>query len=148
MEMDVQEKKRILVADDDGTTRDLLREVFESQEYAVFTACDGRQAADWLEREGPCHVLLADMQMPHLSGLQLIQAVKKARPSIHCVLITTYVDNELRQRAEAIGVDQVFEKPVNVEQLLNCVGGLIASPLQTVPLKTSPVPPLIEGRDS
>ncbi len=121
------EKKRILIADDDGTTRDLLREVFEEQRYAVFTVSDGRQAAEWLEQQPTCHVLLADLQMPYVSGLQLIQSVKQTHPEVRCVLITTCIDSELRESAEALGIEYVFEKPVNMDQLLNCVDGLMAA---------------------
>ncbi|MFI5173631.1 MAG: response regulator [Terriglobia bacterium] len=139
--MDVNNPKTILIADDDSTTRDLLREVFEEQRYVVFTASDGRQAAEWLERESPCHVLLADLRMPHVSGLQLIQGVRKTHPQVRCVLITTYIDNELRAQAEAIGIEQVFEKPVNVQQLLDCVEGLVATRPQPTSVNTNPLPP-------
>lgn len=138
--MEFEKTKTILIADDDGTTRDLLREVFEEQQYTVYTASDGRQAAEWLERESACHVLLADLQMPFLSGLQLIQGVKKSHPGVHCVLITSCIDSELEERAEAIGIDRVFEKPVNVQQLLNCVEALVAA--QPRPLPTNPSPAL------
>lgn len=140
--MEVKSPKTILIADDDSTTRDLLREVFEEQQYVVFTANDGRQASEWLERENSCRVLLADLQMPYVSGLQLIQGVKKSHPQVHCVLITTCIDNELRANAEAIGIDQVFEKPVNVQELLNCVEGLVATRPQAASVNTNPVPPL------
>jgi DNA-binding NtrC family response regulator len=140
--MDVNNKKTILIADDDGTTRDLLREVFEDEHYTVFTVDDGRQATEWLERGSSCQVLLADLQMPYVSGLQLIQGVRKSHPQVHCVLITTCIDTELRQHAEAIGIDQVFEKPVNVQQLLNCVEGLVSAPPQTSSVNAKPALPL------
>jgi len=139
--MEAKSPKTILIADDDSTTRDLLREVFEEQQYVVFTANDGRQASEWLERENSCRVLLADLQMPYVSGLQLIQGVKKSHPHVHCVLITTCIDNELRANAEAIGIDQVFEKPVNVQELLNCVEGLVATRPQPASVNTNPLPP-------
>lgn len=139
--MDVNYPKTILIADDDSTTRDLLREVFEEQRYLVFTVNDGRQAAEWLERDIPCHVLLADLRMPHVSGLQLIQGVKKTHPQVCCVLITTCIDSELREQAEAAGIAQIFEKPVNVQQLLDCVEGLVATRPQPTPANTNPVPP-------
>ncbi|MDD5543809.1 MAG: response regulator [Acidobacteriia bacterium] len=133
-------KKKILIADDDKTTRDLLREVFEDQQYAVFTVSDGRQAAEWLERE-ECHVLLADLRMPYLSGLQLFQGVKKSHPGVHCVLITSCIDNEVREHAEAIGIDRMFEKPVNMEQLLNCVATLVSAQASPGVLKSEPAFP-------
>lgn len=136
------DKKKILIADDDVTTRELLQEVFEGQQYAVFTASDGRQAAEWLAQGSGCHVLLADLQMPHLSGLQLIQAVKESHPQVHCVLITTCIDSDLRERAEALGIDQVFEKPVNMQQLLNCVDGLIAAHPRSAPVNANPAIPI------
>ncbi|MGB7622520.1 MAG: hypothetical protein WBN92_09245, partial [Terriglobia bacterium] len=58
-----------------------------------------------------------------------------------CVLITTYIDNELRAQAEAIGIEQVFEKPVNVQQLLDCVEGLVATRPQPTSVNTNPLPP-------
>ncbi|MBZ5552251.1 MAG: response regulator [Acidobacteriia bacterium] len=139
--MDVNNPKTILIADDDSTTRDLLREVFEEQRYVVFTVNDGRQAAEWLEREIPCHVLLADLRMPYVSGLQLIQGVKKTHPQVRCVLITTCIDSELLAQAEAAGIAQVFEKPVKVQQLLDCVEGLVATRPQPTSVNTNPVPP-------
>lgn len=140
--MELNPEKKILIADDDGTTRDLLREVFEEQHYVVHTVSDGLQASEWLEHERDCHVLLADLRMPHLSGLQLIQRVKKAFPQIHCVLISTLIDSELRERAGTLGIDQVFEKPVNVQQLLNCVAGLLATPPRSSSLDSNPARPL------
>jgi len=128
--MEDNKKKRILIADDDGTTRDLLREVFEDQHYVVFTVNDGQQAAEWLERD-ECHVLLADLRMPYVTGLQLIQGVKKSHPRVHCVLITSCLDKEVREHAEAIGIDRMFEKPVNMQQLLNCVETLVSAPMKS-----------------
>ncbi|MBZ5538862.1 MAG: response regulator [Acidobacteriia bacterium] len=139
--MDVNNPKTILIADDDSTTRDLLREVFEEQRYVVITVSDGRQAAEWLKREIPCHVLLADLRMPYVSGLQLIQGVRKTHPQVRCVLITTCIDSELLAQAEAAGIAQVFEKPVNVQQLLDCVEGLVASRPQPASVNTNPVSP-------
>ncbi len=140
--MEPNNPKRILIADDDSTTLDLLREVFEGQQYVVFTVSDGRQAEEWLERDSSCQVLLADLQMPHVSGLQLIQGVKKSHPQLHCVLITTCIDSDLRAHAEAIGIDQVFEKPVNVQQLLNCVEGLVAAGPRSTAMNANPAHPI------
>ena len=81
--------KRILVADDDADVRESLSKVLTSCGHVALKAADGRQALDLLRREF-VHVVIADLKMPALDGVELLKAIKLIRPRTEVVLISAY----------------------------------------------------------
>jgi len=117
----------ILIAEDDAAARSGLAQLIANAGYTVTTAADGREALEQVERTQPGVVLL-DIWMPHLNGLQVLSELK-ARPSRPRVIVMTADDTpetvllSLRQDAY-----QFISKPIELQPLLNLLGGVKEAP--------------------
>jgi CheY-like chemotaxis protein len=111
------ESRRILVVDDDGEAREMLRDFFCDRAYIVETAADGPEALLHLMTFNT-DLLVTDLQMPGMNGLELIRALHAERPDCPAVLITASVDRELplRQLGMRAGFDTLC-KPLDLEAL-------------------------------
>jgi two-component system response regulator MprA len=116
--------KPILIAEDDDDLREALAYLFETCGYRVVVAADGEQALAQL-RSGvePCMILL-DLMMPRKDGFQFrmeqLQDRKLARiPTV--AYSGVYRGGALREKAAALGISMVFEKPMDYDVLLDLV---------------------------
>jgi DNA-binding NtrC family response regulator len=107
---------RILVVDDDPGIRDLLAEYFTSEGYTATTAVDGSEALEALRRD-PRMLVLLDVGLPGMSGVEVLQHIRQDHPGASVIMITGNQDLELARRAVGLGaVDYVF-KPFDSERL-------------------------------
>src|SRR5258708_32097580 len=84
---------RILVVDDERSMREMLAIVLRREGYDVLLAENGRAAVDVLERE-PIDLLISDIKMPDLSGVDVLRAAKKADQDILGIMITAFASTE------------------------------------------------------
>jgi CheY-like chemotaxis protein len=108
---------RILWVDDEI---DLLRShvlFLENKDYEVETASNGADAVD-LVRETPVDVVLLDEQMPGMEGLEVLEAIKDARPEVPVVMVTKSEEEDLMERALGSQISDYLTKPVNPSQIL------------------------------
>ena len=113
--------KRILIVDDNPNMSSLLSEMLEVFDYASVLASDGNEALDVLEK-GEISMVITDMRMPNMSGLELLREVKSRYPAIPVVLISGYSVNEVNSQASDIKADGFLGKPLmmsDIEKLLN-----------------------------
>lgn len=114
--------KHILVVDDDRVLRSLLQALLESEGYAVDTASDGQLAWEKLTQQpGTYEAVLLDLEMPRMTGLQLIQALWQAEAVRAYPLLVMSADSEALQQAVRMGVSDVLEKPFDLDRLLALV---------------------------
>lgn len=109
---------KILVVDDDKTTRKMISLILKSKGYEVITAENGLEALQKLGLE-KINLILTDMNMPYMDGIELTKQVK-ANPDfshIPVVMITTEADEDEKKRAFEAGVDDYLVKPTNAEQI-------------------------------
>ena len=107
----------ILVVDDQADYRQLLRAILEGVGYVVFEAEDGWQAvAMALERH--YEVVLMDIRMPGLNGIETFQRIREVDPQVRVIFITGYELESLAREALRQGAYNVLTKPVDVEQML------------------------------
>ena len=86
----------ILLVDDDSTTRTVLRTQLEQEGYNVLEASNGNVALAVSERHsGPIHMLLTDLMMPRMSGLELSQRLAAVRKGLRVLCISAYVDDSM-----------------------------------------------------
>jgi PAS domain S-box-containing protein len=108
----------VLLAEDQGGLRKLVREVLEGAGYTVLQAVDAREALSLLERYGrPVHLLLAETTLPGAAGRELASRVVAARPEVKVVYIAARVEDASPARKPAAGV-YVLVKPFTPETLL------------------------------
>ena len=110
--------KRILIADDKATSRELLRTVLERLGYAVYEAADGEEAVQKARAETPDLILL-DLQMPIRSGYEVLGALRQdARfAALPILALTASAMQGDRERALAAGFTEYLTKPVALAHL-------------------------------
>lgn len=110
----------IAVVDDDASARDALAALVRSFGFIVAAFCSGPGLLVSAVKPG-ITCLIADMQMPGMSGLDLYLALVKTGISIPTILVTAYPDEATRRRADKVGVIGYLAKPVDSEILLVCL---------------------------
>jgi CheY-like chemotaxis protein len=109
----------VLIADDDRGTREALGEALEQQGFRTLLAADGGQAVELVQVD-MVHLVLFDMQMPRLTGLEAFAVIRQTLDRIlPAVLMTADATNDLIRRAFQAQVFSVIPKPVNLNLVLN-----------------------------
>lgn len=109
---------RVLIAEDDRLSRELLSELIVMADHEVVSAEDGLQA--WrIFRETPCRLIISDWNMPGLDGLSLCKLVRDSpgQPYTYFMLVTANSEKRNYLKAMAGGVDDFIAKPVDPDEL-------------------------------
>jgi CheY-like chemotaxis protein len=114
------ETPSLLITDDDDAFRETLREVFEPRGFRTLLACDGEQALQ-IARSKPVHLLLTDLHMPRLSGLETIRRIHRLRAPLPCILISARLDDCIAEQARQAQVFWCLKKPVRFRELTTIV---------------------------
>jgi two-component system response regulator PilR (NtrC family) len=107
---------RILVVDDERSMRELLAIVLRREGYEVLLAENGRAAVSLLERE-PVDLLISDIKMPDLSGVDVLRAAKKIDQDILGIMITAFASTETAVEAMRLGACDYLSKPFDIDLL-------------------------------
>jgi len=121
-------KKRILVADDDPASAELLSYFLESRGYEVATAPDGNRALD-MGTSGEYSLVILDVHMPMYDGVELLEFLRK-RYKLHpikVIALTGDLSEQVRQALQAGGIDSFLTKPVDLHRLGEEVNRLTAA---------------------
>lgn len=111
----------LLITDDDRDFRETLRSVFEPRGFHTLLAADGEEALAIVHRE-PVHLILLDMHMPRLSGLEVIRRLKQIAATSPCILLSAGLDEALAAEAREADVFAVHAKPIRFAELTSLVG--------------------------
>src|SRR5881397_310161 len=112
---------RVLLADDDPYHREALREVLEHLDFVVVgEAGDGEEAILGVDRTNP-EVVLMDLRMPGLGGLESTQRIKRRHPHVQVIILTAYDDFGLRVAAEEAGAYCYLPKGSSVQLICHAV---------------------------
>jgi CheY-like chemotaxis protein len=118
---------RILVIDDEKEMRDLLRWMLEREGYQVVTASDGKEGLH-LYRENPADLIITDLIMPEMEGIETILALKQDFPGVKIIAMSGgghVGPDPYLKIAEGVGAIRVFAKPFLREEILNAVQELL-----------------------
>jgi len=108
---------RILVIEDNLDLRDYLRLALETQGYAVLTARNGQEALGYMNGH-PVDVVLTDLFMPEMDGIETIAALRKLFPNVRVVAMSGRPGVDYLAVAKELGVTQTLRKPFDIEELL------------------------------
>lgn len=127
----MEQKHKILILDDDPDWLTLSRDMLESMPShpEVLTANNGKRALSVLESE-PIRLLICDLKMPRMDGLQVLAIVRRRHPELRTVVLSGLEDEEYRSRAYALGVDLFWikiEMQRNPKLFVECLESLLGS---------------------
>jgi CheY-like chemotaxis protein len=117
----------VLVADDNEVAQRLCRRVLEKAGYMVLIAGDGQQAVDIALAQNP-NLILMDVAMPTMDGLEAMRQIKAVRPEMMVVIASAHSMASDRERFLAAGADDVLSKPFRLGDLVAVVARLTAKP--------------------
>jgi CheY-like chemotaxis protein len=109
--------KRVLVVEDEANIRFLIVTLLRQLDFDVIEAMNGEDALDLLAQQPPFDVVVTDLQLPRVDGLQLIEIVKREFPHVKVVVVSAYQD----RLAEALekGVHNQLRKPFSRQQFID-----------------------------
>jgi CheY-like chemotaxis protein len=113
----------ILVVDDEPDVAELFRQHFRREArdgtYVMHFANSGEGALEQLTQgiEPTLIVILSDINMPGMDGLELLREIKQRRPDLPVLMVTAYGDDERRRRASDLGASEFLTKPVDFDHL-------------------------------
>ncbi len=114
------ESPSLLITDDDRAFRETLQGVFEPRGFRTLLAGDGEQALRIVHSE-PVHLILLDMHMPRLTGLETIRRLKTLDSPPPCILISAGLDDVLAEEARQAEAFSVLSKPVSFSEITHIV---------------------------
>ena len=110
----------LLITDDDLAFRETLQTVFEPQGFRTLTASDGEEAVEIVRRE-EVHLVLLDMHMPKLTGLETIRRLKQFKAMLPCILMSARLDEIIIEQAKLARAFSVLAKPLTRRQIIGAV---------------------------
>ena len=110
----------ILVIDDEPGIRNVLRDVFEDENYRVSVAEDGYEGLKKCESESIDLVLL-DVWLPNMGGIDVLKKIKDVYPDIEAIIISGHANIGLAVQAVKIGAFDFLEKPLSLEKTITVV---------------------------
>ena len=115
-----RDRKSVLIVEDDETIRNVVKEFLEIEEYVVYTATNGREALDVLDKVGLPALILLDMKMPVMNGWQFaLEFINRHDHKIPIVVMTAAAD--AKERASDITAIGWIGKPFDLNELLAVV---------------------------
>jgi two-component system response regulator PilR (NtrC family)/two-component system response regulator HydG len=115
----------VLVVEDDTAMRTMLRESLEEEGYRVEAAAGGRAGVERV-RQGGIDLVVSDVKMPDLDGLDMLREIKAVSPSPHVITITAFGSIDTAIRAVKLGAFDYITKPFDVDQLILSVQKALA----------------------
>jgi len=109
-------EKRVLITDDDKQTRDLVATFLGYKGYTVFQACDAMEAMEKIEAED-IDLVVTDVMMPKVNGLEFIKRVKAIRPELVAIVYSAYGNSVMTANLLKAGAFFYLEKPFDLEEL-------------------------------
>ena len=115
---------RVLLIEDDDDNRELMGEVLQEAGYEVVLVASGAEGLRTLAEQS-IDVIVTDLGMPGMGGLEVAQAAKEIAPSVPVVVITGFADREDIKRARGREIDAVLVKPVDPDALTSVVDQMV-----------------------
>jgi DNA-binding NtrC family response regulator len=112
----MSEKGRIVVIDDEVNAAAALETLLREDGYEVTRAHDARAGLQLLEKVAP-DLVLTDLRMPGMDGLELLAKIKDLRPETMVILMTAYGTVKTAVKAMKLGAEDYLSKPIDVEEL-------------------------------
>ena len=117
----------ILIVDDDVGMVETLEDILSARSYDVVTADSGEAAIEHVRRR-TFDVVLMDIKMPGLNGVEALQVMRRITPGLKVIMMTAFTRDELVDQAHRATAIAVVPKPLDLDRLLAVVDDVAASP--------------------
>ncbi len=111
---------RLLITDDDPALRQTLGSVLERRGFVTQFAADGLEGLEII-RQHDIHLVVLDVHMPRLTGLEMLAQLQAERPGLPCILMSGQMDPTIRAEANRLHVFSILEKPIRISHLRGTV---------------------------
>lgn len=115
--------KKILFVEDEDTLRNATSEIFKKLQIDYTMAKDGKEGLKKFQ-ENEFDLVLTDINMPHMNGLEFIQKAKKTHPNMHFIIMSAHTESEYIKEAESLGVHNYLIKPFDFIKFINLTSSL------------------------
>jgi two-component system response regulator YesN len=113
----MKETAVILVVDDNPSMAKTLTDIIGIKGFEVYAANSGQEALAFLKNQ-PVDILLTDVVMPDMNGVELYRETRKISPKLTTILMTAYAADDIINQGLAEGIKTVLTKPLNIELML------------------------------
>jgi DNA-binding response OmpR family regulator len=117
---------RVLIIEDDEEMRSLLKDFFVEEGFDTDSVSKGYDALGMLGKKS-FDLVITDIRMPGLTGLDILPRIKKLQPSISIIIITVFGSEEVRRRAYERGATLYLEKPIQFQKLRELIHQMVLS---------------------
>ncbi len=115
----------VLVVDDDPSVLTTYGRLLRRSGYRTVTEADPLEVLANGSLTSKVDLLLLDYKMPGLDGLSLLAELRRRECRAHCILVSAYLNEDVRNQARNLGVQRVLEKPVDVDALRQAINDLL-----------------------
>ena len=120
------ENPSLLITDDDCGLREVLQELFEARGFQSFVASDGEEAIEIVQTRS-IHLVILDMHMPRLTGLETLRRLKRFYQLLPCILMSAELDQRVIAEAQQLNAFSVLAKPLSLKKITNAVHSALKS---------------------
>lgn len=106
----------VMIVEDDPATRRLYRFLLTNSGYSVVEAEDGMAALERLSTQ-PCDVIITDMNMPRMGGIDLVRTIRQKNLDVYVIMVTAFGTPDTEKHAFRAGVNEYLTKPFDFEEL-------------------------------
>ena len=129
-------EKKILIVEDDEAMRALLKDILDEEGFGAEAVSNGSDALQKLFDQ-PFDVIITDIQMPGLTGLDILPGIRKLQPKAPVIVITAFGSEEVRRRSFEKGATDYLEKPIRIHKLRALIHEMISSKEKIISGQTS-----------
>ena len=117
---------RLLIADDDRDFRESLAEVFARRGFNTHLAADGCEAVEFVRTSSDLHIVLLDIHMPRLTGLEALEQIREvSTDGLPCVLMSAKLDDSIVRRAAQLDTASLLSKPFTLRDVTHTIDGVL-----------------------
>jgi CheY-like chemotaxis protein len=119
MEGDILKGKKILIVEDDFSSRLYLNKILEKSGFILFNAIDGKEALDLVSKNPDIDIILMDIQLPILDGYSCTKILRESGNKMVIIAQTAYGFSGDKERMISMGFDDYLIKPISQKQLMD-----------------------------
>lgn len=123
----IKNKKKLLVIDDELIVREILERILSNKGYEILLADGGKKALNLLKNK-KLGLILLDLKMSEVDGMQVLKSIKKKSETLPVIIISAYLSREVISQTKKLGANQCIKKPFDVYDIKKEIKRLLLAP--------------------